>query len=42
MAKCAANLSMMVTERSAAGGASWDHSAMIRALEKLANHQVGA
>jgi 2-hydroxy-3-oxopropionate reductase len=25
---------------SAAGGAKWDHSAMVRALETLANHQV--
>ena len=25
---------------SAAGGAGWDHSAMVRALEKLANHEV--
>jgi 2-hydroxy-3-oxopropionate reductase len=25
---------------SAAGGAKWDHSAMVRALEALANHQV--
>ena len=25
---------------SAAGGAAWDHSAMVRALEKMANHEV--
>ena len=25
---------------SAAGGAKWDHSAMVRALEKMANHEV--
>ena len=24
----------------AAGGAKWDHSAMVRALEKMANHEV--
>ena len=24
----------------ASGGAKWDHSAMVRALEKLANHPV--
>ena len=24
------------------GGAAWDHSAMVRALEMLANHEVGA
>ena len=24
----------------AAGGAKWDHSAMVKALEMLANHQV--
>jgi 2-hydroxy-3-oxopropionate reductase len=22
------------------GGAKWDHSAMVRALEKMANHEV--
>jgi 2-hydroxy-3-oxopropionate reductase len=26
---------------SAHGGAAWDHSAMLRALEKLANHEIG-
>ncbi len=26
---------------SANGGAKWDHSAMVRALEKMANHEVG-
>jgi 2-hydroxy-3-oxopropionate reductase len=26
---------------SAAGGAAWDHSAMVRALERMANHEVG-
>jgi 2-hydroxy-3-oxopropionate reductase len=26
---------------SADGGARWDHSAMVRALEKLANHEIG-
>jgi len=25
----------------ASGGAKWDHSAMVRALEKMANHEVG-
>ncbi|HSF22380.1 MAG TPA: 2-hydroxy-3-oxopropionate reductase [Burkholderiales bacterium] len=25
----------------ASGGAKWDHSAMVRALEKLANHEIG-
>jgi len=25
---------------SANGGAKWDHSAMVKALEKLANHEV--
>jgi len=24
----------------ASGGAKWDHSAMVRALEKLANHEI--
>jgi 2-hydroxy-3-oxopropionate reductase len=24
----------------AAGGAAWDHSAMVRALEKMASHEV--
>jgi 2-hydroxy-3-oxopropionate reductase len=24
------------------GGAAWDHSAMVRALEVLANHEVGS
>ncbi|HEY9163552.1 MAG TPA: 2-hydroxy-3-oxopropionate reductase, partial [Magnetovibrio sp.] len=24
----------------ASGGAGWDHSAMVRALEKLADHEV--
>jgi 2-hydroxy-3-oxopropionate reductase len=24
------------------GGAKWDHSAMVRALERLANHEVGS
>jgi len=24
------------------GGATWDHSAMVRALEVLANHEVGS
>jgi len=24
----------------ASGGAKWDHSAMVRALEKLANYEV--
>ena len=26
----------------AAGGAAWDHSAMVRVLERLANHEIGA
>ena len=26
----------------AAGGAAWDHSAMVRVLEKLACHEIGA
>ena len=26
---------------SAHGGAAWDHSAMVRALEKLADHEIG-
>ena len=26
----------------AAGGAAWDHSAMVRVLERLANHEVGS
>ena len=25
----------------AAGGAAWDHSAMVRVLERLANHEIG-
>ena len=24
------------------GGAAWDHSGMVRALEKLSNHEIGA
>ena len=27
--------------RVAHGGAAWDHSGMVRALEKLANHEIG-
>ncbi|MCW8308249.1 2-hydroxy-3-oxopropionate reductase [Acidiphilium sp. PA] len=27
---------------SAAGGAGWDHSGMVRVLERLANHEIGA
>jgi len=27
---------------SAAGGAAWDHSGMVRVLERLANHEIGA
>jgi 2-hydroxy-3-oxopropionate reductase len=27
---------------SAAGGAAWDHSGMVRVLERLANHDIGA
>jgi 2-hydroxy-3-oxopropionate reductase len=25
----------------AAGGAKWDHSGMVRALERMANHELG-
>jgi len=35
-----ANAQELFNACGAAGGAKWDHSAMVRALEKLANHEV--
>ncbi|HKA41248.1 MAG TPA: 2-hydroxy-3-oxopropionate reductase [Burkholderiales bacterium] len=36
-----ANAQELFNSCTASGGAKWDHSAMVRALEKMANHEVG-
>lgn len=42
MPRLAANLSQELFNTCAAhGGSAWDHSGMVRALELLANHEIG-
>lgn len=40
--RLAANLTMLFNACAAHGGAGWDHSAMVRALELLADHEIGS